>query len=423
MSFPMANSRPDVLIIGGGVIGLCSAYYLSRNGASVVILDKGEMGHGSSLHNAGYVSPSHFIPLAAPGVFTQGLRWMFNPTSPLYIKPRLNLDFLSWTWKFARACDNRVSNNAAPFLYRLLLDSSELTKELALLQGMQFELTNRGITMLYRTAGGKESLRHEYDFAVRMGLDSRMVDHSQLHDLDPGIEFRATGGWHIPIDSHLVPATFVKNLSDFLERQGVTMRRFEEFRGFETSDGRISGVRTEKETLKADEYVLASGAWSPGLVKDLGIKMYLEAGKGYSATFKNPKVKPSRPYILTERRVAVTPFSDSLRFAGTMEFAGIDLSINKLRVEALLNAIPLYFGNMERPTATSGELWGGMRPVTPDGLPYVGRYREFPNLIAATGHAMLGISLSAVTGKLVSEIVAGTKPSHDLALLNPNRYD
>jgi D-amino-acid dehydrogenase len=288
---------------------------------------------------------------------------------------------------------------------------------------MQFELTNRGITMLYLTEGGKQSLRHEHEFAVKMGLESQLLDKTQLQDLDPGIEFRAAGGWHIPIDSHLVPATFVKNLSDLLHQQGVVLRRFNEFTGFETSGDKIAGIRVGNELLRADEFVLASGAWSPGLVRHLGLKMYLEAGKGYSATFKNPRVKPTRPYILTERRVAVTPFSDSLRFAGTMEIAGIDLSINRPRVEAILNAIPLYFGNIERPAATSGELWGGMRPVTPDGLPYVGRFKQFPNLIAATGHAMLGISLSAVTGKLIAEIVSGQKPSHDLTLLNPNRYD
>jgi D-amino-acid dehydrogenase len=417
------TDSPDVIIIGGGAIGLCSAYYLSRSGASVVVLDKGEMGHGSSLHNAGYVSPSHFVPLAAPGVFSQGLKWMFKPTSPLYIKPRLSLDFLAWSWKFARACDEKVAQRATPFLLELLLDSAELTRELAHLDGMSFELTNRGITVLYLTDKDKESLRHEHESAMKMGLDSRMLNQAQLHDLDPEIEFRAGGGWHIPIDSHLVPATYVKDLSDYLGSNGVVLRRFEKFKGFETSGGRIAGVRVGAELLKADEFVLAGGAWSPALVRRLGIKMLLEAGKGYSATFINPRVKPTRPYILSERRVAVTPFSNSLRFAGTMEIAGINNTINRPRVEAILDAIPLYFGNIERPAATDGELWGGMRPVTPDGLPYVGRFRQYSNLIAATGHAMLGISLSAVTGKLVAQIVAGQKPSHDLTLLNPHRYD
>jgi len=419
----MTSEKPDVVVIGGGAIGLCSAYYLSRAGATVVVVDKGEMGHGSSLHNAGYVSPSHFVPLAAPGVFTQGLKWMLKPTSPLYIKPRLNVDLLAWTWRFARACNEKVATRAAPVLLELLLDSSELSRQLALLEGMNFELTNRGITVLHHTREGKESLHAEHESAIKMGLESRLLDQAQLHEADPGIEFRATGGWHVPVDSHLVPATYIRNLSEHLERHGVSLRRFEEFKAFEASGNRITGVRTEKDVLRANEFVLASGAWTPVLLRTLGVKMYLEAGKGYSATFKSPNVKPIRPYILNERRVAVTPFSDSLRFAGTMEIAGISTTINTPRVEAILDAIPLYFANIERPATSSGELWGGMRPVTPDGMPYVGRFRQFPNLIAATGHAMLGISLSAVTGKLVAEIVAGTKPSHDLTLLNPNRFD
>lgn len=419
----MSNNNPDVVVIGGGAIGLCSAYYLSREGASVVLVDKGEIGHGSSLHNAGYVSPSHFVPLASPGVFTQGLKWMFKPTSPLYIKPRISLDFFAWTWRFARACDEKVANRAAPVLLELLLDSSELSKQLALVEGMNFELTNQGITVLCHTEKDRGALEREHASAIRMGLESHLLNQDQLHEQDPGVEFKAIAGWHVPIDSHLVPATYVRNLSEYLDRHGVTVRRFTELGAFETSGNTITGIRTGNEVLRAKEFVLASGAWTPGLLRKLGIRMLLEAGKGYSATFKNPSVKPVRPYILSERRVAVTPFSESLRFAGTMEIAGISSTINRPRVEAILNAIPLYFANIQRPEADNGELWGGMRPVTPDGLPYVGRFRQFPNLIAATGHAMLGISLSAVTGKLVAEIALGKRPSHDLTLIDPNRYD
>ncbi len=417
------NGKPNVIVIGGGAIGLCSAHYLSRKGASVVVLDKGEMGHGSSLHNAGYVSPSHFVPLAAPGVFTQGLKWMFNPKSPLYIKPRVNLDFLQWTWRFARSCDEHVAMRSAPVLLELLLDSAQLTRELAKEQGMNFELKNRGIAVLFVTEKGKRSLTHEHELALKMRLESKMLDEAQLHELDPDVEFRAKGGWYVPVDSHLVPATFVKNLADSLARNKVTLRRETEITDFESSGNRITGVRIGNELLKGDEFVLAGGAWSPLLVKKLGFKMFLEAGKGYSITFKNPRVNPTRPYILGERRVAVTPFSDSLRFAGTMEIAGINTGLNMPRIEAILEAIPLYFGNFDRTEAAKGELWGGMRPVTPDGMAYIGRFKQYSNLIAATGHAMLGISLSAVTGKLVSEIATGQKPSHDLTLLNPNRFD
>lgn len=419
----MAKYSVDVVIIGGGAIGLCSAYYLSKNGATVTVVDMGEMGHGSSLHNAGYISPSHFVPLAAPGVFTQGLKWMLNPTSPLYIKPRLNPDFLAWALRFARACNRKIAERAAPVLLDLLLDSSKLTRELSRENGMQFELTNRGITVLFFTDKDRKSLLHEHEFALKMNLDSKMLNNAQLHEEDPTVEFRATGGWHMPVDSHLTPAAYVKNLSDYLERQKVVLRRFTELKGFETDGDKIVGAKIGDDVLRAHEFVVAAGAWSPRIVHPLGIRMYLEAGKGYSATFKNPPVKPVRPYILSERRVAITPFSDSLRFAGTMEIAGINSTINRPRVEAILDAVPLYFSNIPRPRSAEAELWGGMRPVTPDGMPYIGRYTEFRNLIAATGHAMLGIALSAVTGKLVEEIVSGRKPSHDLTLLDPNRYD
>jgi D-amino-acid dehydrogenase len=308
-------------------------------------------------------------------------------------------------------------------LLELLLDSSRLFGELSKVKGMTFDLTNRGITMLFCTEKERNALRHDHELALEFGLDSRFLDHSKLQLLDPEIQFRALGGWQIPIDSHLIPATLVRNLSAHLGGQGISMRPNTEITGFEMSRNRIIGVQTARGLVKGDEFVLAAGAWSPHLAKKIGLRMKLQAGKGYSITFNNPRVKPARPYILSEHRVAVTPFADSLRFAGTMEFSGMNLGINMTRTNAILDAIPLYFNNVERPPAEKGNLWAGLRPVTPDGLPYIGRFNQFQNLIAATGHAMLGISLSAVTGKIVAEIATGQKTSHDLTLLHPNRYD
>jgi D-amino-acid dehydrogenase len=416
-------TKHDVVIVGGGAIGLCSAYFLAQRGASVVVLDKGEPGHGSSLHNAGYISPSHFVPLAAPGVFTQGLKWMFNPTSPLYIKPRFDLDFFSWAWRFARACDHNRALRAMPLLLELLLESSKLTKEMSAVKGMEFGLSHRGIVLLYNTERGKKSCLHEHELAERLGLESTMLDLDQLHDQDPGIGFRAPGGLFFPADSHLVPATFVKNLSDYLLGKRIVVVSNSPISKFMTSESRVTAVVTPSAQYEAGDFVMAGGAWAPLLLRDIGIRMHLQAGKGYSITLERPAVNPTRPYILSERRVAVTPFATSLRFAGTMELAGIDTSINMPRVEAILDAVPQYFENIARPSSSAGMIWGGMRPVTPDGLPYIGRFKQFGNLIAATGHAMLGISLAAVTGKLVSEIISNQKPSHDLELVNPNRYD
>jgi D-amino-acid dehydrogenase len=386
-------------------------------------LDKGEPGHGCSLHNAGFVCPSHFVPLAAPGIFSQALRWMLNPKSPLYIQPSLDFDLISWAWKFSRACNERVMWRAIPVLRDLLIDSLNLFDELARLDGQSFEWTKKGLLFLHYSEKGKRSCEHEVKLAHEAGVEARLLDRNQLQELQPHIEFRAHGGVYFPGDAHLVPSALTKSLTSHLERRGVQVLHDCEVTGFGTSGNRIARVKTNRGDLQADEFVLATGAWTPLLLRRLGVKMALQAGKGYSITIKDPAVKPAIPFILSERRVAVTPFSDSLRFAGTMEFSGMSLSINKQRVEAILDAIPLYFQNIEPPQASAAEIWSGLRPVTPDGLPYIGRLQRFPNLVIATGHAMLGIALAAVTGKLVSEIVVGKQPSHPLTLLDPGRYN
>jgi len=351
------------------------------------------------------------------------LKWMFNPVSPLYIKPRLDIEFMSWVWRFARACDDRRARRAMPALCDLLLEGKRLYEELAGVEGVDFQLVKRGLVVLFNSEKGKRSCEHEVELAHEVGIAAQMLDEHGLHRLDPVVDFRARGGTYFPGDMHLVPARLVKNLVDYLERQGVQLLRNCEVKSFKVSGKRIVSIGTSNGLINANDFVLAAGAWSPVLARDLGLKMHLQAGKGYSITVNNPSVKPGFPYIFQERRVAVTPFADALRFAGTMEFAGIDVSINQRRVEAILDAIPYYFGNIPRPQSVSGEVWKGLRPVTPDGFPYLGRFTQIPNLIAATGHAMLGISLATVTGKVVSDIVQNRPADVDLTLLNPNRYD
>jgi D-amino-acid dehydrogenase len=192
--------------------------------------------------------------------------------------------------------------------------------------------------------------------------------------------------------------------------------------GFKVQGNRIVEAETTNGNLRADEFVLAGGSWSPHIVRSLGIKLPMQAGKGYSITYAQKANKPLIPFILTEARVAVTSMGDSIRFAGTMEIAGLGLSITQRRVDAILDSLKNYFGGFDNLNASDGDVWAGLRPVSPDGLPYIGRFKSHSNLIAATGHAMIGISLATVTGKLVSEIARGAKPSIDLSLLKPDRF-
>jgi D-amino-acid dehydrogenase len=416
-------SKPNILVIGGGVIGLSSAYYLRKHGATVTVLEMNDIGNGCSMHNAGYVCPSHFVPLTAPGVFSQGLKWMFNPASPLYIKPRLDFDFLAWSVKFARSCNERVAQRAMPILRDLLLESQQLYEQLFRDEALDCDYQKRGLTVLFNSEKGKASAEHEADVSNKLGIQANLMGQNELRERDSAIEFAARGGVHFPGDAMLVPATFVKNLATLLEKQGVVINRNCRVESFERERGRITRVRTNKGTFEADEFVLASGAWSQLLARDLGLRMMLQAGKGYSITYKRPPLIPKLPYIFSERRAAITPFANAIRFAGTMEIAGISTTINRRRVEAILDAIPFYIKNIPRPQSALGEVWGGMRPVTPDGMPYIGRFKQIPNLIAATGHAMIGMCLAPITGKIISELVSSGSSDRDLVLLDPNRFD
>ncbi|MBI5472415.1 MAG: FAD-dependent oxidoreductase [Ignavibacteriae bacterium] len=420
---PESTEHNNVLIIGGGVIGLCSAYYLSKSGAQVAVIDKGEFGHGSSLHNAGYVCPSHFIPLASPGIISQGLKWMLSPTSPFYIKPRLDPDFIRWAWHFKRSCTKENVDRAMPLLRDLGVASLALYKEFAAMKAFDFDWTERGLLTLFRSEKSKHHCEVEAELAHKLGIRAQMLTQSELQQLIPEVEVRAEGGLYFPDDCHMTPAKFVEGLAGHLESGGVNLVRNTVVSGFKVQGNRIVEVKTSKGNFSADEFVLAGGSWSPDIARELGVKLLIQAGKGYSVTIERADRKPAIPLIFSEARVAVTPMGNAIRFAGTMEIAGLDTSITHRRVEAIINSIPNYIGGYDKSDFATAEPWAGLRPVSPDGLPHLGRSKKHSNLIVAAGHAMVGISLATITGKLVAEIAEGRKPSFDLTLLDPSRFD
>lgn len=421
--FPKMSKDGHVIVIGGGVIGICAAYYLWKEGIQVTVVEKAEVGSGCSFANAGYVCPSHFIPLASPGMLARGLRWMLNPESPFYVKPRLDADLVAWLWKFRSACDEKRATRAMPLLRDMNLQSVALFKELSSIRGLDFGFRPNGLLMLYNTAVGEHEETGMAQQAARLGVEARVMSNDEINQLDPGLQVTARGGVYYPGDGHMDPARFVQGLGLFLQQHGVKVFPFTEVLRLEKREGKITGVTTTQGDLTADAFVLAGGSWSPGIVRDLGISLPVQPAKGYSVTTDSPPRKMSIPSILTEARVAVTPLGESLRFAGTLELAGLDLSVNMRRVRAILNAVPRYLAGFNPKDYVNIEPWAGLRPCSPDGLPYIGRFRSCDNLIAATGHAMLGLSLAPVTGKLVAEIVAGKTPSVGLALLDPDRYN
>ncbi len=416
------SSDPDVIVIGGGAIGVCSAYYLAEAGAKVTLVDRDDVAAGTSYGNAGLIVPSHSIPLAAPGVWVQGLKWMLSPESPFYVKPRPSLELISWLWKFRAACTVAQRDRSMPVLRDLLLKSVELYDELAALDDLDFFYEKRGVLYLYKTDEGVHEGEEEAELLGHIGLEAEVLDKAQVQERLGGLTDQVKGGVHFPQDAHIAPALFVRNLAAKAGEMGVTIVPGAEVQGFKTEAQTIKSVTTNNGDLEADQVVLAAGAWSPEIARPLGLKLPIQAAKGYSITHERPDGFPDIPLICSDDRVGVTPMGDTVRYAGTLELAGMDLSINQRRVDAIRRAPPTYLSLLEEQPMEELEVWAGLRPATPDGLALIGRVPRYANLVIAAGHAAIGVSSGPATGKLVSQIVTGETPFMDIAPFNPTRF-
>ena len=414
-----------VLIIGGGVIGLATAYYCTRRGWAVTLVERRSARRdGCSFGNAGMIVPSHFIPLAAPGMVALGLKWMWNPESPFYIKPRLSLELLDWMYKFWRAASPEHVRRSAPLLRDLNFASRAAYAELTALPGNDFGLVQKGLLMLCRTQHGLDDEAKTAAQAVALGVPAEVLDARQTAALDPAVRMSVAGSVYFPKDCHLQPDRFVAVLQSQLLAAGAELIWDREVTGWRHGTGsNLQAVRLDDgRELSADEYVICGGSWSPGLVRDLGLEIPIQAGKGYSLTLPHPRQLPQICAIFTEARMAVTPMGGALRFGGTMEISGLNETIDSRRVRGIINAVSGYYPDFTPADFDGIAPWRGLRPCSPDGLPYLGRTQRYANLTLATGHAMMGMSLAPITGRLVAEIISGDHPALDLSLLSPDRY-
>jgi len=414
----------SALIIGGGVIGLCCALYLSRRGHRVTVVERGPADHDCcSLGNAGFVVPSHLVPLAAPGMVACGMRMMFQRRSPFFIRPRFDRELAAWCWRFYRSATEPHVARAGRLLRDLSLASRKCYEELAVEPGNDFGLHKRGLLMLCRSERALVEEAHTAELARRLGVAAELVAPEAIARLEPNVRLRAAGGVYFPDDCHLSPNRLMAALARRLVAEGVSFAWNTEVTGWRTSGRGIEAVQTSRGPLEADWFVLAGGAWSAKLARGLGLRLPMQAGKGYSMTLPAARAVPTRGLLLVESRVAVTPLGDSLRIGGTLELSGLNDSIDTGRVAAMIDAaveyLPDYTANDFRPLA----VWRGLRPCSPDGLPYVGRPTRYDNLCVAAGHAMLGVSLAPITGRLVSQLVSGEPPSVDITLLSPDRFE
>lgn len=416
----MENSNYDVLVIGGGVIGVCAAYELAGRGARVTLIEQQEIASGASNGNGGLIVPSHCTPLASPGAPWQGLKWMFDPESPFYIKPRLEPALIEWMIRFALASRYEPMMRSIQVLRNLLLASSQIYAEIAAQAGFEFNYDQKGSLMVYLSQRALEEGVEETHLLERFGVSVRVMNAREVRDFEPALSMDVAGGIHYSQDSHIDPFRFVTGLAEKAKERGVRILTKTEVLGFEFSSSYITEICTTRGDFSAGQVVLSAGSWSPALVRDLKIKLPIQPAKGYSITLERPQVCPNIPLMFGEAHVVVTPLGGSLRLAGTLELAGMDFSINQRRVAAIQRASARYLTHVN--DAKLIEIWRGLRPCTPDDLPIISRSRKYSNLIVATGHATLGMSLGPITGRLVAQLAVDEKTDVELEPLRLERF-
>ncbi len=417
------DRQTEILIIGGGVIGACCAFYLTRLGKQVTLVERGEICSEVSDGNACWVAAAYALPTAAPGVMGQGLRWILDSASPYYTKPLFNFVLFSWLWQFRDDCTNERMMARAPLLLQLNRQSLQLFRDLAEIEKLEFGYSERGLLTLHQSEKARNAGEQEAEILRGLGIEAISLDRKGLIALEPNLKAEVTSAIFYPEHAHLNASKLVNAVADQAKLEGATILTHSEVTGFTLREVRITEVKISDDSIQAEEVVLAAGAWSSILAKQLGAPILMEPAKGYSITAKRkfPDHGPTRSISIDDARVAVTPLGiDRFRFSSTLELVGFDPGINTRRLAASREAMQSIFSDME--ALDEEKTFYGYRPLTPDGLPYIGRSEKIQNLVFATGHGKMGLTHGPITGQLVSQIIGGKNPSIDLTLLRPERF-
>ena len=415
------NSKHDVLIIGGGPVGLSCAYYLLKSGRKVTIIDAKEIGKGSGSGNAGHIVPSHIIPLAAPGVVTSALKWMLDPVhSPFGMKVSLNPSYLAWLLKFVLACSKANVQRGIKPLNDLGQLSAKNFAQMIAEENFDCSYQEKGLLFLYKTEEAFKGGKHEGEFMQKHGIPVSVYDKTKIQEVEPAALDNVIGGVHFTGDSHLNPAVFLKLLSDRVRALGAVMFENKPVTGFESAGGKVRVVKTASAEFEAEHVILAAGALTPSVARDLKLNIPIQPARGYSMTMSATAQMPSHALILGERRVAVSPMGNVLRFTGRLEVGNNSMTPNPVWIQRIENSAREYLRLDEKLDVK--ETWAGLRPTTPDGVPIIGRSPRHSNLILATGHAMLGLSLGPGTGQVVAQLVNGYEPAFSLSPMRLERF-
>ncbi len=414
------NDKSDVLVIGGGIIGTACAYYLMKEGRRVRILEQNKFNEGASNGNCGLIVPTHLLPLCVPGAIRNEIIRTIRRTSPLYIKPTLNFERLRWFLNFARKCNPEHLEHAIRVRERILQHSDQLYDALFHKEKIECEREKNGILMVYKSEAEMEKYRQTNDLLKPYGLDAKAYVGQELANMEPALRRDVFGAWYHPQDSHLKPDALLREWVQVLIRGGAVIQEDCRLVNFVVEGDRVVRTITTKGEYSADQYVLATGSWTPQLARQLKLKVPIQAGKGYSITMARPAICPERPCYFYEKSVVATPWKSGYRLGGTMEFSGLNTKIIPERLQNLKNVAREYLQDPAGEPVL--EEWVGMRPVTYDDLPIIDSAPRHNNLVVAAGHGMTGVSMAPGTGKLVAEIITGHTPHLDPAPFSIQRF-
>lgn len=411
-----------IIIVGGGMNGLCAAYYLHKADFDVLVIDKGDISNNCSFGNMGFLSPSHFVPLASPGIISEGLRYMLSSTSPFYIKPRFDFSFIKWAMKFYKNSNQKTVDKHAPHLSELLNLSRRLMNEIKDDIGDVFDMEEIGCMMMCHSQKAFEDELKLLKGAKKFNLEVEVLDREELQKREPDVRLDIYGALLFKDDAHIHPGKFMVAMKEFLEKNGVKFQLNTTVTGFKKHHHKIEAVHTDKGDFTADEFVLSPGSWLEEVAKMAGIKLLLQGGKGYSYTYEYVEKNIRYPAILVDGRCAITPWKHMLRIGGTMEFTGLNDNVLIKRMEGIFNSVKKFYPGLDIQFPPKEKIWTGLRPVSPDGLPYLGKTAEVENLFISGGNAMLGISEGAAAGLIISDLIAKRSTPIDISAFKTNRF-
>ncbi len=419
MNTQLEKSTSQVLIIGGGIIGLSTAVQLAEKGVQVTLIEKNKIGFGCSYGNAGWMTPCFAMPLPMPGLLLKSMKWMIDPEGPLYIKPVPSVLLMKWLTKFLTSMTQAQAETAIEALVKISQVSLEGYRALSL-EYPEIGFEKKGLLMVGQSAAGVKAAVDEMNLVDRHGIPGKQMSVEEIKAFEPSLTGHLEGGVYFPEEAHGEPLKVVQALAKKAQKLGVDLREGVEFIHPNFKGSQIESIMTSQGILRAEKYVLATGSWSEELAKALRLSIPILGGKGYSMIVPPLSIQPKHSMMLVEKKIAITPREGSLRIAGTLELVRQDFSITQRRVNAIIKGAREFLPVPQ--DLHVQELWRGLRPCTPDGVPLIGFSKTVPNLMLACGHQMLGLQAGFGTGTLVTDLIVNGKSDLDRKVYNPDRF-